>query len=194
MARDRSGLAAVYPSRRACKLPDMSADSFQPLRIAIATASDSRALAEDRSGQYLVQAAQDAGHEVLHHEVVPDSVYRIRALLSGWIADEEVEVIITNGGTGITGRDGTPEAVRPLFDKEIEGFGELFRQLSYDDIGASAIQSRCVAGVANGTLIFCLPGSAGACRLGWEQILLPQLDRRTRPCNFAQLLPRLLEK
>ena len=167
--------------------------AFDPLRIAIATASDSRELADDSSGSFLEQALTDAGHELADRMVIPDDIYLIRAVVSTWIADDSIEVILTNGGTGVTGRDGTPEAISPLLDKQIEGFGELFRQLSWDDIGASTVQSRCLAGVANGTFIFCLPGSTGACRLGWEKILKPQLDSRTRPCNFSQLLPRLRE-
>lgn len=172
----------------------MSSDSPLSLRIAVATASDTRTREDDRSGQYLADALQAAGHQLTDRQIVPDDCYRIRALVSAWIADPQIEVVLINGGTGVTGRDGTPEAVEVLFDKQIEGFGELFRQLSFADIGASTIQSRCTGGVANGTFIFCLPGSTGACKLGWEQILQPQLDSRTRPCNFAQLLPRLKER
>lgn len=166
---------------------------FLPLKIAVLTVSDSRGRKDDKSGDYLVDSLTQAGHQLQDRALVRDDIYAIRARVSQWIADESVDIVITTGGTGITGRDGTPEAVLPLFDKTIAGFGELFRQLSYDDIGASTIQSRCVGGMANATLIFCLPGSSGACRLGWEKILQPQLDLRTRPCNFAMLIPRLSE-
>ena len=159
---------------------------FRPLHIAVLTISDTRTLQTDTSGNYLVEALQDAGHRIFQRELVKDDVYWMRAIVSAWIADPEVEIILTTGGTGFTGRDSTPEALAPLFDKRIEGFGELFRQLSYDDIGTSTVQSRCLAGLANRTAIFCLPGSTGACKLGWEKILLPQLDSRTGPCNFVQ--------
>ena len=125
---------------------------------------------------------------------MPDDIYQIRAVMSRWIVDPAVDIILSTGGTGLTGRDGTPEAVFPLFDKVIEGFGELFRRISYDEISTSTIQSRVTAGVANGTYIFCLPGSSGACRTGWDKILATQLDIRSRPCNFAELIPRLTEK
>jgi len=166
---------------------------FVPLRIAVLTISDSRRGADDKSGAWLRDAAEHAGHRVVAKESVPDDVYRMRVFFSRWIADPQVQVVLTTGGTGITGRDSTPEAVTPLLDKRLEGFGELFRVLSYEEIGPSTLQSRAVAGVANGTLIFCLPGSGGACRTAWDKILRLQLDHRTRPCNFAQLLPRLLE-
>jgi len=159
---------------------------FRPLNIAVLTISDTRTLQNDTSGTYLAEALQDAGHRIFQREIVKDDVYWMRAIVSAWIADPEVEVIITTGGTGFTGRDSTPEALAPLFDKRIEGFGELFRQLSYDDIGTSTVQSRCLAGLANRTAIFCLPGSTGACKLGWDKILQPQLDSRTGPCNFVQ--------
>jgi molybdenum cofactor biosynthesis protein B len=167
---------------------------FIPIRMAVLTVSDSRTEENDRSGALLKSQAEAAGHQVVAKEIVPDDVYRLRAVLSRWIADPDVQVILSTGGTGITGRDSTPEAVAPLLDKSIEGFGELFRSISFEEIGASTIQSRALAGLANGTFVFCLPGSSGACRTAWEQILRPQLDNRTRPCNFAQLLPRLLEK
>jgi molybdopterin adenylyltransferase len=131
---------------------------------------------------------------VVAREIVPDDIYRLRAVFSRWIADPQVHAIVSTGGTGMTGRDSTPEAVDPLLDKRIEGFGELFRQISLDEIGPSTIQSRAFAGLANGTFVFCLPGSTGACRTAWERILRPQLDARTQPCNFAQLIPRLLER
>ena len=169
------------------------AKEFLPLNIALLTVSDSRTLADDRSGDVLQEGATSSGHRVVQREIVPDDIYRIRAVVSGWIVQPEVQAIITTGGTGVTGRDGTPEAVLPLLDKELAGFGELFRMLSWKEIGASTLQSRCTAGVANGTWVFCLPGSSGACRTGWEGILKSQLDSRTRPCNFADLMPRLLE-
>lgn len=167
---------------------------FLPLAIAVLTVSDSRTDSEDTSGHLLRDQALEAGHRVVAKEIVRDDVYQLRALFSRWIADPQVQVILSTGGTGLTGRDSTPEAVRPLLDKEVEGFGELFRQVSYPEIGTSTVQSRALGGLANGTLIFCLPGSTGACRTAWERILLPQLDSRTRPCNFAQLIPRLLER
>ncbi len=163
---------------------------FVPLNIAVLTVSDTRTEAEDSSGALLRDRARAAGHRVLAKEIVRDDVYQMRAVFSRWIADPEIQVVLSTGGTGLTGRDSTPEAVAPLFDKAIEGFGELFRQVSFEEIGASTIQSRAVAGLANGTLVFCLPGSSGACRTAWERILQPQLDHRTRPCNFAQLIPR----
>ena len=159
---------------------------FIALEIAVLTVSDTRNLQTDTSGDYLVESLQKAGHRLFQRELVKDDVYLMRAMVSAWIADPDVEVILTTGGTGFTGRDSTPEALAPLFDKHIEGFGELFRQLSYDDIGTSTVQSRCLAGLANRTAIFCLPGSTGACQLGWEKILRDQLDSRTAPCNFVQ--------
>ncbi|QGU32434.1 molybdenum cofactor biosynthesis protein B [Thermochromatium tepidum] len=167
---------------------------FRPLRLAILTVSDSRDEAQDTSGQLLRERAEADGHAVVAREIVRDDVYQLRAVVSRWIADPEIEVILTTGGTGITGRDSTPEAIVPLLDKQVEGFGELFRQVSFEEIGAAALQSRAFAGLANGTFVFCLPGSTGACRTAWERILKPQLDIRTRPCNFAQLIPRLLER
>ncbi|RLJ16927.1 molybdenum cofactor biosynthesis protein B [bacterium endosymbiont of Escarpia laminata] len=166
---------------------------FVPLNIAVLTVSDSRTEETDKSGDALRDRAVEAGHNVVEKVIVPDDVYQMRAIVSRWIADPDVHIIISTGGTGITGRDSTPEALMPLFDKSIEGFGELFRTISLEEIGASAIQSRAISGLANGTLIFCLPGSTGACRTGWDKILLAQLDHRTRPCNFAQMFPRLLE-
>ena len=167
---------------------------FLPLRIAVLTVSDSRGEAEDKSGALLRERAEAAGHRVLAREIVRDDIYQMRAVISRWIADPEIQVILATGGTGVTGRDSTPEAVLPLLDKEIEGFGELFRAISREEIGTASIQSRALGGLANGTFIFCLPGSSGACRTAWDRILAPQLDHRTRPCNFAQLLKRLLEK
>lgn len=163
------------------------------LNIAVLTVSDSRDLSTDRSGQLLVDGLTGAGHRLADRAIEIDDRYRLRAILSHWIAEPEIDAIISTGGTGITGRDVTPEAVGPLLDTPIDGFGELFRQLSFAEIGTSTLQSRALAGLANATLIFCLPGSSGACRLGWEQILQPQLDINHRPCNFAELLPRLHE-
>lgn len=169
-------------------------EGFVPLAIAILTVSDSRGEAEDRSGRLLQSQAEEAGHRVIAKAISRDDIYQLRAIFSGWIADPAVQVILSTGGTGLTGRDSTPEAVTPLLDKQVEGFGELFRQLSFLEIGASTVQSRALAGLANGTFVFCLPGSTGACRTAWDQILKAQLDSRTRPCNFAQLIPRLLER
>ena len=171
----------------------MSQD-FLPLNIAVLTASDTRTLEEDTSGQLLSDRLTEAGHQLAAREIVPDNIYLIRALVSKWIADESIDIVISTGGTGLTGRDGTPEAVEVLFDKKIQGFGELFRQLSYEEIATSTIQSRVTAGVANGTYIFCLPGSSGACRTAWDRILAAQLDLRSKPCNFAELIPRLRER
>ena len=163
------------------------------LSIALLTVSDTRTLAEDRSGDALQQRLEAAGHVLQERRLVPDNRYRIRAELSRWIAEEAVQVVITSGGTGLTGRDGTPEAVEPLLDKRIEGFGELFRVLSFDTIGTSSLQSRCLAGVANGTVVFVLPGSLDAVETAWDRLISAQLDAATRPCNLVQLLPRLTE-
>jgi molybdenum cofactor biosynthesis protein B len=160
---------------------------FAPLNITVLTISDTRTEATDKSGQILVQGLEESGHRLKEKVIVKDDVYQMRAVFSRWIADPEVDVIMSTGGTGIGGRDSTPEAILPLLDKPIEGFGELFRAISMEEIGASAIQSRAVAGLTNKTLVFCLPGSSGACRTGWERILKQQLDSRTRPCNFAQM-------
>ncbi|NOY15637.1 MAG: molybdenum cofactor biosynthesis protein B [Gammaproteobacteria bacterium] len=167
---------------------------FIPLNIAIMTVSDSRNDETDKSGATLVKMLVEAGHKLIDKVIVPDDMYRIRADISRWIVDEDIQVIISTGGTGLTGRDGTPEAVTPLLDKVIEGFGEMFRVISYDFIGASTMQSRTVAGTANGTFIFCLPGSTGACKDAWKHLLSIQLDYRTRPCNLVEIMPRLLEK
>ena len=164
------------------------------IRVALLTISDSRTLADDKSGDLLSGFIATDNHHLADRQLVPDDVYAIRARVSQWIADPQVQAVITTGGTGFTGRDSTPEALAPLFDKHIEGFGELFRQLSYDEIGTSTIQSRAVGGMANGTLIFSLPGSSGAVTLGWEKILRNQLDINFRPCNFAELIPRFLER
>lgn len=167
--------------------------AFIPVNIAILTISDSRTAENDTSGRLLRDRASNAGHQVVEQAIVPDDIYQVRAIVSQWIADEAVQAVITTGGTGMTGRDGTPEAVQVLFDKEIAGFGELFRQRSYEVIKTSTIQSRAIAGVANGTFIFCLPGSSGACKTGWDDILHQQLDARHKPCNFVDLMPRLRE-
>ncbi|MCZ6888717.1 MAG: molybdenum cofactor biosynthesis protein B, partial [Gammaproteobacteria bacterium] len=147
----------------------------------------------DKSGDLLVARLTSAGHELLDRAIVRDDIYDIRAVVSKWIADDKIEVVLTTGGTGFTGRDSTPEALLPLFDKTIEGFGELFRQISFDEIGSSTIQSRAVGGLANATMIFALPGSTNACRTGWDKILKNQLDSEFRPCNFAELIPRFKE-
>ncbi|MHB8536040.1 MAG: molybdenum cofactor biosynthesis protein B [Sulfuricaulis sp.] len=167
--------------------------TFIPLNIAVLTVSDTRTEESDKSGKTLVQRLSDAGHRLAEKAIVPDNVYKIRALIARWIAQDDVQVVITTGGTGITGRDTTPEAVKPLLDKVIDGFGEMFRYLSYEEINTSTLQSRALAGVANGTIVFCLPGSTGACQTGWDKLIQPQLDHRTRPCNLVELMPRLLE-
>ena len=172
----------------------MSERELVPVNIAVMTVSDSRTEENDTSGQLLVQRLTEAGHTLAEKIIVPDDVYRIREVISRWIADPGVFAIITTGGTGLTGRDITPEALRPLLDKEIEGIGELFRWVSYQDIKTSTVASRALGGVANGTFIFCLPGSTGACRTGWDGIIGPQLDYRNSPCNMVELMPRLLEK
>ena len=166
---------------------------FIALNIAVLTISDTRTIDDDTSGQTLIEHLERAGHSLAERKIVRDDIYKIRAQVSQWIADEQTDVIITTGGTGITGRDGTPEAIQPLLDKIIDGFGELFRALSYDEIKTSSLQSRCLAGVANGTYTFCLPGSSGACRTGWNKLIQDQLDNRTTPCNLAMLIPRLKE-
>lgn len=166
---------------------------FIPLNIAVLTISDSRTEADDKSGALLVKLLQDDGHQLAEKGIVRDDKYQIREVLSRWIVDENIQVVLTTGGTGVTGRDGTPEAVEPLLDKVIDGFGEMFRKLSYDSIGSSTLQSRALAGVANGTYVFCLPGSSGACKDGWTKLINTQLDYRTRPCNLVELMPRLRE-
>lgn len=163
------------------------------LAIALLTVSDTRTAADDHSGDALAERLQAAGHHLHERCIVPDDRYRIRAEFSRWIADPAVQVVISSGGTGLTGRDGTPEAVAPLLDKAIEGFGELFRVLSFETIGTSTLQSRALAGVANGTVIFVLPGSLDAVQTAWDRLIRAQLDVDTRPCNLAQLLPRLRE-
>lgn len=167
---------------------------FIPLNIAVLTISDSRTEVDDVSGNTLVDRVVKAQHLVYEKKIVADDIYQIRAVVSNWIADNAVNAIISTGGTGVTGRDGTPEAITPLLDKVLDGFGEVFRMLSYQDIKTSTMQSRAVAGVANGTYIFCLPGSSGACRSAWDDLISAQLDSRTKPCNLVQLMPRLKEK
>ena len=163
---------------------------FIALNIAVLTVSDTRTLAQDTSGQYLVDSLTQAGHKLAERALTTDDIYQIRAKVSQWIADPAVHAIITTGGTGFYIRDQIPEALMPLFDKDVQGFGEMFRALSKDEIGMSTLQSRAVAGMANNTVIFCLPGSSGACRTGWEGIIKAQLDNRTRPCNFVPHLMR----
>ncbi|MEM7207229.1 MAG: molybdenum cofactor biosynthesis protein B [Pseudomonadota bacterium] len=171
----------------------MSANEFIPLKIAVLTISDSRTIEEDTSGQLLIDRLERAGHQCADRRLVRDDKYAIRAVVSSWIFSDEINVVLTTGGTGVTGRDGTPEAIKPLLDKEIEGFGEMFRVLSYDDIKSSTLQSRAVSGVANATYIFVLPGSSGACATAWDKIIEDQLDHRTMPCNLVMLMPRLKE-
>lgn len=159
-----------------------------PLHIAVLTISDTRNLDNDSSGDLLSQCIREASHSLVERQIVKDDIYQIRAVVSQWIADSNVQVIITTGGTGFSGRDSTPEAITPLFDKTIDGFGELFRAVSYDEIGSSTIQSRCIAGFANKTVIFCLPGSNHACLTGWNKIVKKQLDSTHKPCNFSTLI------
>ena len=166
---------------------------FKPLNIAVLTVSDTRTEENDTSGKTLVERLGKAGHNLADKRIVPDDIYKLRAVVSGWIADPAVDVVISTGGTGITGRDGTPEAVEILLDKKLDGFGEIFRMISWEEIHTSTIQSRALGGVANGTLVFCVPGSSGACRTAWDKLIEAQLDYRTRPCNFVELIPRLLE-
>jgi molybdenum cofactor biosynthesis protein B len=167
--------------------------TFRPLKIAVLTVSDSHTSADDRSGDVLVERLSSAGHRLADRALVADEIDRIVAVLRSWIADPGVEVVISTGGTGITGRDVTPEAFEQVIEKPLPGFGELFRMISFAKIGSSTLQSRATAGVAGNTYLFALPGSPGACRDGWDEILVHQLDSRFRPCNFAELLPRLGE-
>lgn len=167
---------------------------FIPLNIAVMTVSDTRTEENDTSGKVLADRLTGAGHRLAGKVIVADDIYAIRAVISAWIADPEVQAVISTGGTGVTGRDGTPEAVQVLLDKRIEGFGEIFRMLSYEEIRTSTIQSRALAGVANGTMVFCVPGSSGACRTAWDKLIAYQLDYRTRPCNLVELMPRMTER
>jgi molybdenum cofactor biosynthesis protein B len=171
-----------------------SAADFVPLNLCVLTVSDTRTPATDGSGDYLVGALTAAGHLLHARGLLPDDCYKLRALVSAWIAEEAVDGILITGGTGFTGRDSTPEAIAPLLDKQMPGFGEMFRQISCAEIGTSSLQSRAFAGLANATFVFCLPGSTSACRTAWEHILAAQLDARTSPCNLAGLRPRLRER
>ena len=166
---------------------------FVPVRICILTVSDTRDEASDTSGASLVQRVKDAGHELADKKICTDDVSEIRAIMSDWIANPEIDVIISTGGTGLTGRDVTPEAVEPLFDKRIEGFSVIFHQVSFESVGLSTLQSRALAGVAGGTFVFCLPGSNGAVKDGWDKVISYQLDSRHKPCNLVEIMPRLLE-
>ena len=166
---------------------------FMAVNIAVLTVSDTRGEADDKSGQTLVDRVTEAGHRVAARRIVRDDVSAITAQLEAWIADPDIDVVISTGGTGVTGRDVTPEAFRTVYEKEIPGFGELFRMLSYQKIGTSTVQSRATGGVARGTYLFALPGSPGACRDAWDDILVQQLDYRHKPCNFVELMPRLME-
>lgn len=170
-----------------------AAAEFEPLNMAVLTVSDTRTAANDTSGDLLAEKLQAAGHHLQARELVRDDVYVLRAVISTWIADPAIQAVLVTGGTGLTGRDSTPEALLPLFDKTVDGFGELFRHLSLADIGTATVQSRALAGLANRTLVFCLPGSTGACRLAWEGILDEQLNSQTRPCNFVPHVRALKE-
>ena len=167
---------------------------FLPVSVALLTVSDTRVFENDKSGNLLAKKIEQSGHILFDRKIVKDEVFDIQQISKKWIKNSNVEVIISTGGTGLTGRDISPEAFRELFDKEVEGFGELFRFLSFKKIGTSTIQSRALAGVANGTYIFVLPGSPSACKDAWDEILLHQLDYRHEPCNFVEIMPRLLEK
>jgi molybdenum cofactor biosynthesis protein B len=166
---------------------------FIPVRIAVLTVSDTRSLAEDKSGDTLAAMIVADGHQLAARSLVKDDIPAIRQTVQGWIADASIDVVITTGGTGFTGRDVTPEAIKPLFEKEIDGFSTVFHMLSYAKVGTSTIQSRACGGLAQGTYIFCLPGSPGACKDAWNGILKFQLDNRHRPCNFVEIMPRLEE-
>ncbi len=166
---------------------------FQPLNIAVLTVSDTRQFSNDKSGNYLAETLTSTGHHLADRKICQDDIYQIRRDVSAWIADKNIQVILLTGGTGVTGRDVTPEAIIPLFDKAIPGFGELFRLISYEEIGTSTLQSRAIAGLANQTYLFALPGSLGACQTAWTKILSAQLDNRHKPCNFSDLMARLDE-
>ena len=171
-----------------------AANEFRPLSLCVLTVSDTRTADDDSSGEWLVAALADAGLVLHERAMVRDDVYAMRAIVSRWIADDAVHGILVTGGTGFTGRDSTPEALAPLLDKAMPGFGEMFRALSFDEIGTSTLQSRAFAGLANATFVFALPGSTAACRTGWEKLIRAQLDARTKPCNLANLRPRLRER
>ncbi len=171
----------------------MSEKPFVPVRFAVLTVSDTRSLAEDRSGSTLAERIEAAGHTLAARAIVKDDIRAIRTKVRGWIKDRKIDAVITTGGTGFTGRDVTPEAVEPLFEKRMDGFSAVFHRISYEKIKSSTIQSRATAGVANSTFIFCVPGSPGACRDAWDEILVHQFDLRHRPCNFVEIMPRLDE-
>jgi len=168
--------------------------SFVPLNLCVLVVSDTRTPENDSSGDYLALSLGQAGHRLCEKRIVRDDRYAIRAIVSQWIADEAVDGVLVSGGTGFTGRDSTPEAIAPLLDKEMPGFGEMFRAVSFEEIGTSTLQSRAFAGLANGTFVFCLPGSTSACRTAWERLIRAQLDATTKPCNLAGLRPRLRER
>jgi len=200
-AADHDGSASHgHPDDRFSVAPDgyhapmSTASEFIALHIAVLTVSDSRTLDTDSSGEYLADALTAAGHVLAARAVLPDNRWKVRAVVATWIAEERIDGVIVTGGTGFTGRDSTPEAIEPLLDKPMPGFGEMFRALSYDEIGTSTLQSRAFAGLSNGTFVFCLPGSTSACRTAWEKLLSAQLDARTRPCNLVSLRPRLHER
>ena len=168
-------------------------DTSIPLNLCVLTVSDSRTPANDTSGDYLATVLAEDGHKLADRALLPDDKYKLREVVSKWIADDHIDGVLVTGGTGFTGRDSTPEALLPLLDKDMPGFGELFRAISFEDIGTSSLQSRAFAGLANNTFVFCLPGSTSACRTAWERIIRAQLDARTKPCNLAALRPRLKE-
>ncbi|TCI04849.1 molybdenum cofactor biosynthesis protein B [Corallincola luteus] len=171
-----------------------AARTFKALNIAVLTVSDTRCFENDTSGQFLADSLTEAGHQLADRQIAKDDVYQLRAIVSSWIASDHIQAVLVTGGTGFTARDTTPEALSILFDKPVEGFGELFRAISYDEIGTSTIQSRALAGFANGTVVFCMPGSTNACRTGWNKIIAEQLDARHGPCNFVMHLKTTGEK
>ncbi len=175
-------------------MPIDESRAFIPVRIAVLSVSDSRTLETDTSGAILAERILSAGHRLADRRIVRDDIPAIREIVSGWVDDPDVDVVLSSGGTGLTGRDVTPEAVMPLFEKQIEGFAVIFHQVSFASVGLSTLQSRACGGLAKGTFLFCLPGSNGAVRDGWDKVLAPQLDARNRPCNFVELMPRLLER
>ena len=170
-----------------------SSTEFAALNLCVLTVSDTRSFENDSSGDFLSDALKNEGHHLFDRALLPDNKYLLRAKLSQWIAEEKIDGVLVNGGTGFTGRDSTPEAIGPLLDKEMPGFGEMFRVLSFDEIGTSTLQSRAFAGLANNTFVFCLPGSTSACKTAWDKLIRAQLDSRTKPCNLANLRPRLRE-
>ncbi len=170
-----------------------SSTEFTALNLCVLTVSDTRSLANDSSGDFLCEALKACGHHLFERALLPDNKYLMRATVSAWIAEEKIDGVLSTGGTGFTGRDSTPEAIKPLLDKEMPGFGEMFRVLSFDEIGTSTMQSRAFAGLANNSFVFCVPGSTSACKTAWEKLICAQLDSRTKPCNLANLRPRLRE-